>query len=93
MGDFRFHLKMNFSMGNRTDATDMSLNWSPDDEHGLTTDRHVIEWLEKNFEEGVANIRDNINDVRREHLTRREQEEREADLAQLALLREKYPED
>lgn len=91
MGDFRFGLKIEFSMGGHTDTTDMWLNWSPDDEHGLTTDRRVIEWLERNFETGVAEIRMNLADARSEHITQREREHRDAELEELRRLREKYP--
>lgn len=91
MGDYRFHIDLKFSMGNHNDKTSMSLNWAPDDDHGLTIDHRVIEWLDQNFERGVACVRMNINDSIREYLTQQERKEREADLEELERLREKYP--
>lgn len=64
MGDFRFSFKATFTMGNVEDTCDMWLNWSPGDD-AYPVDHRVISWLQKNFSDGIADIRDATSESRR----------------------------
>lgn len=82
MGDFRFSLKAKFSMGDVEDECDMWLNWSPDEMVDPYIDRRVLEWLRKNFEAGVDDIRTRMSEADYAYKERKRVEEEDRILAE-----------
>lgn len=86
MGDFRYTIKIQFSMGNVKDKCDMNLNWTGWDSY-CGVDPRICEWISERARVAIADIRENISAGLQ---TVNERQNEFVERAELARLKAKY---
>ncbi len=85
MGDHRASIKMEVEMHGVKDKCDMWINWSPRDVDNV--DHRIIEFVQNWADKAMGKYKAVMFESERES---RERQQRDAELAQLARLKEKY---
>lgn len=86
MGDSRASVKIEFSIYGKDFKYDGSINWSPYNEYGVDT--RIVEWFEECHRVARAHYDEQIYEAQAE---KRNLAEENAEKAELARLKAKYP--
>jgi len=85
MGDHRATVKVEFDIHGKVYKQEWWINYFPDDSSGV--DRRIAEWFSACWEDAYSRYQKVVNESHREE---DERKQREAELAELKRLKEKY---